>query len=306
MLENTNQISKTASAKAKPFIKWVGGKSQLVDEIKILISSQGGGKCKKYAEPMIGGGAIFFNIASLPNFNEFYISDINPKLINTYSVIQHNVEDLITELQKLSVAFLSKSTDEQKTFYYSIRDSFNNIELAENTSVNKASEFIFLNRTCFNGLYRENRNGKFNVPMGKYKNPLICDSENLERVSKLLQNVVIKCGDYSLSNTFIDKDTLVYFDPPYRPISKTANFTSYNATFFNDNEQNRLFEFVNEIHKKGANFILSNSDPKNTNSADNFFDDLYKDYNIKRVLASRMINSKSDKRGQISELLIYN
>ena len=176
----------------------------------------------------------------------------------------------------------------------------------ENTRIDKAVYFIFLNKTCFNGLYRVNKNGQFNVPMGSYKNPSICDEENLRNVNKALQNVTIVCGDYTLSQSFIDKDTFVYIDPPYRPISHTSGFTAYNTEAFDDNEQIRLAKFFDEISDVGAKAVLSNSDPKNVNPDDTFFDDLYSRYHIKRINATRAINSKAEKRGKISELLITN
>ena len=194
----------------------------------------------------------------------------------------------------------------RKFYYYSIRDKFNNTQLCETTAIDKAAYFIFLNKTCFNGLYRVNRKGQFNVPMGAYKNPMICDIENLRNINKVLQNVTIVCGDYSISKQFIDKDTFVYLDPPYRPISNTSAFTSYNSDTFDDNEQIRLAKFIDEINTSGAKIVLSNSDPKNVNTEDIFFDELYKAYTIKRVSATRMINSKADSRGKIKELLICN
>ena len=178
--------------------------------------------------------------------------------------------------------------------------------MINSTAIDKAAYFIFLNKTCFNGLYRVNRKGQFNVPMGAYKNPMICDEENLRNINKVLQNVTIVCGDYSLAKQFIDKDTFVYLDPPYRPISETSTFTSYNPDIFDDSEQLRLARFIDEINVSGAKIVLSNSDPKNVNPDDTFFDELYKAYHIKRVSATRMINSKADSRGKINELIICN
>ena len=155
-------------------------------------------------------------------------------------------------------------------------------------------------------MFRVNKKGLFNVPMGSYKNPLICDEKNLRAVSDKLQNVEIICGDYRESANFIDENTFVYIDPPYRPLTQTAMFTSYNENEFNDEEQIKLADFVKEISKKGAKVLVSNSDPKNADENDNFFDDLYADFNINRVQATRMINSKSSGRGKICELLISN
>ncbi len=290
----------------KPFVKWVGGKSQLIDELEKMLPADGKKVLTKYCEPMVGGGALFFNILSKYDIEQFYISDINAELINAYQVIKSDVDSLIEKLQEMQMLFYPMNENGRKFYYYSIRDKFNNLQLCETTIIEKAAYFIFLNKTCFNGLYRVNRKGQFNVPMGAYKNPMICDEENLRNINKVLQNVTIVCGDYSFSQQFIDKDTFVYLDPPYRPLSETSAFTSYNSDTFDDNEQIRLAKFIDEINASGAKIVLSNSDPKNVNPEDTFFDELYKAYQIKRVSATRMINSKADNRGKINELLICN
>lgn len=290
----------------KPFVKWVGGKGQLVGEIEKLLPTDGERVLTKYAEPMVGGGALFFSILSKYDFEELYIGDNNAELINAYQVIKNDVDNLIAKLGEMQMLFLPMDDNGRKYFYYTVRDKFNDTALKEETATDKAAQFIFLNKTCFNGLYRVNKKGQFNVPMGAYKNPTICDEENLRNISKALQNVTIVCGDYSLAKSFIDNNTFVYIDPPYRPISATSGFTAYNTDVFDDNEQIRLAEFVDEINLSGAKIVLSNSDPKNVNEDDNFFDDLYKNYTIKRVEASRVINSNGDKRGKINELLICN
>ena len=240
----------------KPFVKWVGGKGQLIGELEKMLPSNGDKVLTKYCEPMVGGGALLFNVLSKYDFAELYIGDINPELINAYNVIKKNVEELISRLQEMQMVFLPMDENGRKFYYYSIRDKFNSVVLAAETAVEKAAYFIFLNKTCFNGLYRVNRKGQFNVPMGAYKNPTICDKENLLNISKALQNVTIVCGDYSLSKEFIDKNTFVYIDPPYRPISETSGFTSYNADVFDDDEQIRLARFIDEINKSGAKIVL--------------------------------------------------
>ena len=260
----------------------------------------------KYCEPMVGGGALFFYVLSKYNFEHLYISDINAELINAYQVIKSNIDSLIEKLQEMQMLFCPMDEYGRKFYYYSIRDKFNSTQLSDTTAIDKAAYFIFLNKTCFNGLYRVNRKGQFNVPMGAYKSPTICDEENLRNIHTALQNVTIVCGDFSLCRSFIDKDTFVYIDPPYRPISQTSGFTSYNTDVFDDNEQIRLARFIDEINSSGAKIVLSNSDPKNVNTEDTFFDELYKSYKIKRVTASRMINSKAENRGKINELLICN
>ena len=302
----TVRYEKTHKVELKPFVKWVGGKGQLIDEIEKMFPFYGKKTLTKYAEPMVGGGALFFNVLSKYTFEELYVSDINSELINSYTAIKQNVEALIERLNEMQMTFLPLDDNGRKYYYYNIRDKFNTLNLSKHTSIEKAAYFIFLNKTCFNGLYRVNRKGQFNVPMGSYKYPTICDEENLRNIHIALQNVIIVCGDYTLSKTFIDNNTFVYLDPPYRPISETSMFTSYNVEAFDDNEQIRLAKFIDELNTAGAKIVLSNSDPKNINPEDNFFDDLYKHYKINRVEASRYINSKGDKRGKINELLICN
>ena len=304
--KRTVRYEKSKSITLKPFVKWVGGKSQLVEQIEKMLPKSGEKVLTKYAEPMVGGGALFFNILSKYDFEELYISDINAELINAYQAVKNDVDNLIAKLNEMQMLFLPMDENGRKYFYYTVRERFNSTALTEETATEKAAQFIFLNKTCFNGLYRVNRKGQFNVPMGAYKNPTICDDENLRNIHEALQNVTIVCGDYSLSKSFIDKDTFVYLDPPYRPISETSAFTAYNSDVFDDEEQIRLSKFIEEINLLGAKIVLSNSDPKNVNKDDNFFDDLYKNYKINRVEASRAINSKGDKRGKINELLICN
>ena len=304
--KRTVRYEKSKSVTLKPFVKWVGGKSQLVEQIEKMLPTDGEKVLIKYTEPMVGGGALFFSILSKYDFEELYISDINAELINAYQAVKNDVENLIAKLNEMQMLFLPMDENGRKYFYYTVRERFNSTTLTEETATEKAAQFIFLNKTCFNGLYRVNRKGQFNVPMGAYKNPTICDDENLRNIHEALQNVTIVCGDYSMSKSFIDKDTFVYLDPPYRPISETSAFTAYNTDAFDDNEQIRLAKFIDEINLSGAKIVLSNSDPKNVNEEDNFFDDLYKNYKINRVEASRAINSKGDKRGKINELLICN
>lgn len=304
--KRTIRYEKQNVIQLKPFVKWVGGKSQLVDELEKMLPTDGERVLTKYVEPMVGGGALLFNILSKFDFEQIYISDINAELMNAYKAIKNNVDALILKLTEMQLLFLPMDENGRKYFYYSSRDKFNSLILSESNSIEKAALFIFLNKTCFNGLYRVNKKGQFNVPMGAYKNPCICDEDNLRNVSNALQKVEIVCGDYTLSKNVIDENSFVYIDPPYRPISETSGFTSYNTDVFDDNEQIRLAKFIDEINEMGAKIVLSNSDPQNVNEEDTFFEELYKSYKIKRVEASRMINSKSDGRGKIKELLICN
>lgn len=304
--KRTIRYERATKIELKPFLKWVGGKTQLINEIEKFLPADGEQVLTKYAEPMVGGGALLFSILSKYYFEELYISDINPELINAYTVVRDNVDSLVSKLSEMQAIFLPMNENGRKYFYYNARDKFNALQLSKETAVEKAALFVFLNKTCFNGLYRVNKKGQFNVPMGAYKNPTICDENNLRNISQALQNVKIVCGDYTLSESFIDKDTFVYLDPPYRPISETSAFTAYNTDSFDDNEQIRLSQFIERIDKVGAKIVLSNSDPKNVNPDDMFFDDLYKSFKIHRVEATRAINSKAEKRGKISELLIHN
>ncbi|MFI3230710.1 MAG: DNA adenine methylase [bacterium] len=291
----------------KPFIKWAGGKGQLLNDIRASYPTELGGTINKYAEPFIGGGAVLFDILSTYNLKEAYISDINVDLINVYKVVRDEVNQLIELLSKYQDEYIPLETDDRKIYYNTKRNIYNEIEISPDViNIEKASLFIFLNKTCFNGLYRVNSSGLFNVPIGSYKKPCICDKYNLLNVSSALQNVIIHCGSYKDCESFIDENTFIYIDPPYRPISKTSSFTSYTKFKFEDDEQIELAKFTTKIKSKNAKIMISNSDPKNTDENDNFFDDLYKEFNIKRVCATRMINSKSSARGKINELLIVN
>lgn len=289
-----------------PFVKWAGGKGQLLDILKANLPDGMGTTITKYAEPFVGGGALLFALLNKYSFDEVYINDNNKELINVYSTIKDNCAVLLDKLQGLQEEYKKLDMDEQQAFYYVQRDKFNELELSVETSITKATLFIFLNKTCFNGLYRVNKSGKFNVPAGKYKNPLICDKENLINISKKLQNVIIRSCDYHDVESFADKNTLLYFDPPYRPLNVTSAFTSYTENQFNDDDQIKLAKFYKKLSDKGVKVLLSNSDPHNVNYEDNFFDDLYGEFDIQRITAVRMINSKAEKRGNVTELLIKN
>ncbi|MBT1278786.1 DNA adenine methylase [Thermoanaerobacter sp. CM-CNRG TB177] len=299
---------------AKPFLKWAGGKTQLLDELcKRLPSSLiQSGKIERYVEPFVGGGAFFFFLKRNFRVKESFLIDINKELIIGYKVIQNNVNELIDELSSMEEKYLKLSEEQRKDFYYNIRDEYNrqkdNFDYVNYNLdwVKRAAYLIFLNKTCFNGLYRLNKKGEFNVPFGKYKNPTICDADNLIEVSKALENTEVICADFEESNKYIHKNTLVYLDPPYRPLNNTSNFTSYNEDGFDDDDQRRLAQFFKEMDKRGAYLILSNSDPKNEDVDDNFFDELYAGFIIERVKAKRYINSNGNKRGDISELIIRN
>lgn len=299
------KIEENKDRLAKPFLKWAGGKSQLINEISKYYPFMNG-NITKYAEPFVGGGAVLFDILNKFDLQEVYISDINKELINAYKVVKYYPDVLINQLSEIQKSFIPLDTESRKKYYYLKRERYNDIKITGETNIEKATIFIFLNKTCFNGLYRVNKKGEFNVPMGTYKNPLICDEKNLMLVSEKLKNVMIVCADYCKSEKFIDKNTFVYFDPPYRPITSTSNFTSYYNCAFDDNEQKRLAEFVEKMSTRGAKTVVSNSNPKNTDENDDFFDDIYSGLYIVQVYATRMINSNSNARGKISELLIAN
>lgn len=289
---------------AKPFVKWVGGKTQLLPEIRQKYPQT----ITKYCEPFVGGGAVLFDVLQGFHPQEVLINDINPELINLYNQIKTNCEPLINLLGNLQINYLNTPVPDRKNLYLSKRSTYNHFIIEKNSTndLEKAALFIFLNKTCFNGLYRVNAKGLFNVPFNNAANPPICDADNLRECSKLLQNVTMHIGDYSYCTNFIDKNTFVYLDPPYRPLTESSSFTSYNANGFNDAKQIELGNFITEMSNRGAKIVASNSDPKNTNEDDNFFDDLYADFNVERIHASRMINSNAKKRGAINELLISN
>ncbi len=291
----------------KPFLKWAGGKGQLLREIEKYYPFENG-TITKYAEPFVGGGAVLFDILSKYELEEVYISDINAELINAYRIIRDDIDELVPMLQVMQDEFIPLDTDERKAYYMAKREHFNDLKINGNETINieKAALMVFLNKTCFNGLFRVNKKGLFNVPMGAYKNPMICDKNNLRAVSEKLQNVTIVCGDYRKSANFIDEKTFVYFDPPYRPITDTARFTAYTENLFNDDAQIELARFVDDMDEKGAKIVISNSDPKNSNADDDFFDNIYSAHKIKRIEATRMINCNSEARGKIKELLISN
>jgi DNA adenine methylase len=295
-----------STEKVHPFIKWAGGKAQLLDVLKSNLPNGIGTTIKKYAEPFVGGGALLFSMLEEYSFEEIYISDNNKELMNTYIAIRDNHSELLDALNTLQNEYNGLSIELQEQFYYEKREEFNTVELTDETSVQKASLFIFLNKSCFNGLFRVNKKGKYNVPFGKHKSVSICDTDNLTKISHMLQNVIIKSCDYQEVMSFADSSTLVYFDPPYRPLNVTSGFTSYTEDDFSDKNQIELAECFKALSNKGVKVMLSNSDPKNANENDNFFDDLFAEFNILRVSASRMINSKGSSRGKIKELLIKN
>ena len=305
----------------KPFLKWAGGKTQLLDQIMDRLPKDIKDTCKdgkkgvidKYFEPFVGGGAVFFCLTNHYDINHAFLGDTNKDLILTYSVIKYKPYDLIEKLTDLSNEYKKENSsyDDKKDMFYCKRDEFNELHNIDpfglsDKHINVASLMIFLNKTCFNGLYRVNKDNDFNVPFAGPKNPLICDKENILEVSDKLKGVELFIGDYSKSIVGMNKNSLVYFDPPYRPINGKKSFEGYSKSDFNDDHQKDLSNFCKKIDKKGVKFILSNSDPWNYDKNDNFFDDLYNSFNVERIYAKRFINSNGNKRGPITEILVSN
>ena len=295
---------------ARPVLKWAGGKGMLLPQItEHLPDKLKFGAIKRYIEPFVGGGAVFFDLIKNYNFEDAYLFDVNPELVILYNVIKNDHEDLIDELNTLQQAY--NKADNKDAFYYENRDEYNsfakNVNANEYTPdfVRRAALTVCLNRTCFNGLFRVNSQGLFNVPVGKYKNPRILDEDNIREVAKALQNATILQTDFAKALEYANKDTFVYYDPPYRPIN-ASSFNSYAVGDFDDNEQKRLKDVFAQADKIGALQMLSNSDPTNYNPEDSFFDDLYGSYHIHRIWAKRMINSDPNGRNGVRELLITN
>ncbi len=291
---------------AKPFLKWAGGKTQLIPAIEKALHEDFQHKEFTYIEPFVGSGAIlFWMLNNFPKLKHALINDINADLIITYQAVASKPKELISVLKQLQNEYheLNENEEEKKLYYYAKRELFNTRK--ENKTI-RAALFIFLNRTCFNGLYRVNSNNFFNVPMGGYNKPTICDKENILAVSEALKRVEILNGDFENTLEHAAKNSFFYFDPPYKPLSETSSFNSYAKDSFNDDEQIRLRDFCRKISALGHKWILSNSDVKGKNINDNFFDEIYEDYNIIRVEAKRMINANATKRGKLTELLITN
>ena len=293
-------------ASAKPFLKWAGGKTQLLAEIEKNLPRDVLARKFTYIEPFAGSGAVlFWMLKNFPNLEKAVINDINADLINAYKIVAANPQELIATLKELQAQYhaLHNQEAQKKEYYYQKRTLYNT---RSTDKVTQAALFIFLNRTCFNGLYRVNRNDLFNVPMGSYKLPTICDEQNILTVSGTLQDVEIVSGDFAKTLSYADKNSFYYLDPPYKPLSVTSSFNSYAENEFNDDEQIRLRDFCSKLTKSGSKFILSNSDVNGSETNHSFFDDLYSEFFILRVKAKRIINAKAEKRGKLNELLITN
>ncbi|MGC9352465.1 MAG: DNA adenine methylase [Mariniphaga sp.] len=298
---------------AKPFLKWAGGKGQLLEAFQRFYPTElREGGIETFCEPFVGGGAVFFDIAQKFSIKSALLCDNNEDLILTYQVIQKEVQTLIEKLDRLQHQYLKLNEEKRTEYYYKVREQFNakkrslNFNRFSTKWIDRAAQIIFLNRTCFNGLFRFNSKGEFNVPQGRYKNPKILDVENLFKVSQLLSVAEIQKSDFREIRHRVNENTFVYYDPPYRPLNQTSSFTAYSKDAFGDPEQIALATLFSELDQKGIKQMLSNSDPKNHNPDDHFFDNLYKDFQIFRVPARRLINSAGDKRHAINEIVVTN
>jgi DNA adenine methylase len=307
-------MTRKAYLKARPFLKWAGGKTQLLRDLEKRLPLQilDEGIIPRYVEPFLGGGALFFYLKAQYKVEESFLLDANPELIMAYQVIQKDHRDLVEILKEMETDHLEMTEEQRKNNYYQIRDKYNaqmdntGYENYSSEWVKRTAYLIFLNKTGYNGLFRLNKSGEYNVPFGRYPNPNICDEANLLLVHKALQKTELQCGDFTRAGEFIKERTLVYMDPPYRPLNRTSYFTDYSASGFSEKDQKRLARFYQDMDQRGSYLILSNSDPKNENPDDDFFDELYQDYNIERVAAKRNINSDKWGRGTINELIVRN
>ncbi|MFO0389471.1 MAG: DNA adenine methylase [Alphaproteobacteria bacterium] len=291
---------------AKPVLKWAGGKTQLLPTLSRYYPKELGSSIRKYIEPFFGGGAVFFDLYNSGLIDEAILVDSNAELIVLYRTIKEQPHQIIEALSKLQKKNAAMNEQERELFFYETRENFNlnRKEKYARPDPLRAAQIVFLNRTCFNGLFRVNSKQHFNVPHGHYKNPRILDEVNIHAVSAAFQIADIVHGDFNAVSKVATNQHFVYFDPPYKPLSKTSSFTAYSG-LFDDNHQMRLAEAFKALDSKGVCQMLSNSDPF-TASGDDFFDRLYDGFNINRVEARRMINSNATKRGEISELLITN
>lgn len=270
------------SPKARPVLKWAGGKRQLLPELMKRVPTNFG----SYHEPFVGGGALYFELSAQNRISTAFLSDINSSLIDVYKALQEHVDEVIEEL---------KQHRHDKEYYYQIRA----LKSDDLTLPQRAARVIYLNRTCYNGLYRENRSGQFNVPFGRHKNPLICDETNLRAVSRVLQSVNIARRPFSTVVDIAQPGDFVYFDPPYHPVSTTANFTSYDRDNFGEQEQIQLRDIFVKLKEKGVKAMLSNSDTP-------FTLELYAAHIVSRVYVPRLVNSKAESRGKVAEILVCN
>jgi len=299
----------TMSIEARPFLKWAGGKGQLLSQIDALLPLELKEQEFTYIEPFVGGGAMLFHmLQQFPLIKRAIINDVNSYLIKTYQVIKNTPDALIDRLAEMEKQYFALADEEtKKNYYLQARTFFNEEQLDD---IDRAKYLIFLNRTCFNGLYRVNAKGKFNVPFGRHLHPTICNADVIKADSQALNrvDVIILEGDFEQTIEYIgDGLNFFYFDPPYRPLNATSSFNSYAKEEFNDNEQIRLRDYCSKLnHNPDVKWMLSNADCSAKNAEDTFFENIYHDFHIHRVYASRAINANPSKRGKLTELLIKN
>lgn len=287
----TVEVRVKQSQAPKPFLKWVGGKGRLLDQLLPYFAEARKDE-GKYFEPFFGGGAVFFALSPVSG----RINDVNKALMSAYSNIKTSVDSVIEQLKVLEEEYVALDADARQEYFYERRKEYNQ---EPHDTVRKTALLIFLNKTCFNGLYRENRKGEFNVPHGRYANPTICDETTLRATSKALQYVDISSGSFEDSVAEAKAGDFVYFDPPYHPLNPTSSFTSYSVDDFSADDQRKLKEVFDDLTKRGVKVALSNSDCE-------FINELYKEYRIEKVWAGRSINSVGSKRGKITEVLVLN
>ena len=307
-------LKKNSLLKAKPFLRWAGGKSQLLNTIEDNFPQKikEDQYIEKYFELFVGGGSLYFYLRSKYDMGRAYICDINPDLILAYKVIQNDHKKLIDSLSYMQDEYILMTQEEKKNFYLDIKSRFNNsmkdfdYKHYDNNHIVRASQLIFLNKTCFNGLYRVNKKGEFNVAFGKKDKPSICDIRTIKNVNRALKNTYIINGNYDVLEDLIDENSLVYLDPPYRPLPTKPDTVKYSKFNFDDKEQVKLSNFCKKNSEKGANIIISNSNPKSVDPNDTFFDNIYNGFKIEEVKAKRMINPDKENRHNFNELLIKN
>ncbi len=295
------------SKEAKPFLKWAGGKGQLLSQLSEHLPRRIYEEPFTYIEPFVGGGAmLFFMLQHFGNIKKVVINDVNEDLILTYQTVKADVEALIERLAELEADYLAQKSQEARSeIFYAIRNRYNQ---HDGSGMERAAQLIFLNKTCFNGLYRVNGKGQFNVPFGRYANPTICNASVLRADSQLLNSAKVEIcqGDFSKTLSYVDGLTFAYLDPPYRPLDATSSFTAYAKGDFNDDDQRKLSEFCHQLSDRSCMWMQSNADCSAKNPEDTFFEDLYIEYHIHRVHAARFINANPAKRGKLTELLIKN
>ena len=301
-------MAQLLTTRAKPFLKWAGGKTQLLDQMATRFPAELRlGKIRRYIEPFVGGGAVFFHIAQNYDVEEFHLFDVNEELVLAYRTVKTAVEHLIDTLSRIELHYLGLNEDSRRAFFYEMRATFNTSRALSNRRtidfkcVERTAQLIFLNKTCFNGLFRVNSKSEFNVPFGRYKNPGYCDEANLRAVSQALQHVELSSASFEKVLEKAVPGDFVYFDPPYVPVSKTANFTAYQAHGFTENDQIKLRDVCIELTQRSVKVMLSNSATDRVRT-------LYStpDFFITEVQASRAINSNGKRRGKLTELIVTN